>query len=571
MTYWADDQNANRVARDQWLNPAAPEMGGAGVLQGSLTAPFRGVKQAWDQGAVALADASLPALRPIAESADDIFGSNSAKWLEGQRSVALDALRSSRITPNETGVVGQVLYGASSIVSKAAIGGAVAGPAGAAFLAGGLEGYGDYLQKRDEGVDPETAAKVGVVTGLTTAIGVGLPLSVGNSLLTTAGWGVATNVPLGMAQRYATGEVLAEKYPEMASHYKALDALAITTDVVLGAALPLASRFVRRGGAAVEPRPSEVDAAHVGAEIVHVERDVSPGLHKTPDSLNAHVEAVQRAEEQLFVENRPVERVDVADVAARMEMEPTPAHIEEVLALADRVRQTTPAELRTEIERVAKAMEQPEVAPVPKAEPVAEFPKVEPIEPAPVEGGAKAEPVKEATTVADAEQPGRPVADTLADRMFESIKAGETVADGKASPFLQVGEAIYRRGGFKEPEQFRQFVRDMAALRDKGLRGAEYQDAVAKVVEKYEPKATAGLDYSDNAKLAQADNVPPMEEAMARQVLEANPEMMIPDDDGNLISAKEALAKADMEIQQAKQDARLHDVAVACFLIHGGE
>ena len=55
----------------------------------------------------------------------------------------------------------------------------------------------------------------------------------------------------------------------------------------------------------------------------------------------------------------------------------------------------------------------------------------------------------------------------------------------------------------------------------------------------------------------------------AEAVLAERPDMQITDDDGNVVSAAEALAKVDEEIAQAEKDSSLFDVAVNCFLRNG--
>jgi hypothetical protein len=67
-----------------------------------------------------------------------------------------------------------------------------------------------------------------------------------------------------------------------------------------------------------------------------------------------------------------------------------------------------------------------------------------------------------------------------------------------------------------------------------------------------------------------AETEPPTYDNMAaRQVAEANPEMRVMDENGNSVSATEALAKvADME-RIATEDGYLHKVAISCALTNG--
>lgn len=56
----------------------------------------------------------------------------------------------------------------------------------------------------------------------------------------------------------------------------------------------------------------------------------------------------------------------------------------------------------------------------------------------------------------------------------------------------------------------------------------------------------------------------------AKAMVERNPDMVVTDDNGNVMRAKDVLAKADEEFRNGEMDASLHNVAVNCLLSHGG-
>lgn len=85
---------------------------------------------------------------------------------------------------------------------------------------------------------------------------------------------------------------------------------------------------------------------------------------------------------------------------------------------------------------------------------------------------------------------------------------------------------------------------------------AKYQKREAGIVKKQQDEAAAR---------AQLD---PME-AAARDAVEANPELQIMDEDGNVVSAKEALEAADATIAQAEKDSGVFSAAVNCFMKFG--
>lgn len=596
MTYWMNDEVENRRAAQNLIDPLDPTPieETPGVLDGALVSPAKGFWHGVSALSTLPGDAGIPYLQ---DAAEPLFGDDAVQWLEDQRVKAHDITRRMRVDPATTGFVGQTLHGAASVITQATIGTLATGsPVGGAVAAGGGTGYAEYNQLVEQGVDPETAKRIASITAVDTGVGVLLPMSIGGGLAGAVAWGAGANVALGAAGRYDAGRVLEEGgYTEMAEHYKVLDSTAIATDLLMGAGFPLISKEARTGkareangsGARSEQdawvsgfalaqklrnklTPEQLDAADVAARVVHEERDLSPGLHKTPESMNAHIEAI-RAVEDAVANGKDPGDVNIGPIVARMDMEPDVAQAQATLEARAAVEAEIPAEVKLEAERTRAEVEAPVEMPVAvETAPVREFPAPPPEPRAAPAGGeaapAAAEAPKEAATLKDAEEPGRAIPDKLADEIGASIRRGET----GDSPFLQAGAAVRRAGGLRTPEEARTFVQKMAALRDKGLAGAEYQKAVGDLVAESTPKPTS-IDPSDTAAVAKAGDIGTLEQAAVNQALDAMPDLRVPDPDrpGETIPARELLARLDQEIEMAKQDAELTQVAVACFMRGG--
>ena len=245
----------------------------------------------------------------------------------------------------EKTVFGIVRFGTKAVTAVATAG-PVAGP--------GLVGLDEALTTADElkqqGVDAATRMKVGAVAGVTSALGVALPVA-GKTAVQTAAL-VAAGGPVSfMAQQAATRQILQDAdYSQIAQQYDPLDpvGLAISTLVPAGFGM-WAMRGMRKGPGKVgepvpvaEPRtdaapvqdgvqerapteparprptPDQVDAARVEMLTQHME---SSGLYRPEDARAAamHIEAFARAVDDLGAGRRvdvtafvPAERIEVA-------------------------------------------------------------------------------------------------------------------------------------------------------------------------------------------------------------------------------------------------------------------
>lgn len=237
------------------------------------------------------------------------------------------AQKAKEVMPNplKTGFASNIVGGLAQVLPTAVAGAALAGPVGAMALVGGSQGVGDYQESLLDGVDPTTAAKKAALTGVVSGVGVAIPMAkVGAGLATNLGIGAGVNIGLGMAQRAGTAAILeGGGYHDMAAQYKWLDGEAIAVDAVLGMAFGGLGHMMHGKGEAQErPTPEHVDAALALNDRLHVENEAQPGVHRTVESRDAGVQAMEKAVDDMVVRDR---MPDVAEAAARMDVEPNPA------------------------------------------------------------------------------------------------------------------------------------------------------------------------------------------------------------------------------------------------------
>lgn len=577
MTYYFDINEVERERqRSATMFPGTPTMGGAGTLQGIPASIGTGVEQALS--GTLLFGSGLAA---------DALGSDAPQWLQSTKDFALDWVVNSRPDPMEIGVAGQVLGGVITPVLEAVgggfvgatigtavggpVGGFIGGVAGAAGTVGGVEGYREYSILRSEGVDPATASKAGVVAGVTFGVGAAIPIGWGARLASKVATGAGSNVALGVGQRYATHRILAEGgYAEMAEQYQAFDGMALAADALLGAAFPL-------GAKAFERRTSgpSVDAADVIVNARHAEVDTAPGLHTSIESRQAHLEAEVRAMEQILVEGRPLRDVDVSDLAGRVDViaNPDASLAREVTAQAvdAEIPKTVQKAVEAEIQRAGAAAQAADQVTVPEAQADAGGRTPAPITPeaiaAAVEDTSAVTVARKRAERADAEvKKQQDKVETLRAEVAEA-EAKNSLRKGELKVSLKKAEALLTSAK-KDAEQATAFLTS-ERQRKAPFAKMELQKQANETVAPETASAPKPGEYTDPEATAKMGDIRAVEDEMARQAVETNPEMMVPDDNGNLVKATDLLAKADEDIANAKKDAILHDVAVACALLHG--
>lgn len=271
-----------------------------GVFAGSMTEAIgTGVYRGWSRGAATLGNVATPALRPIAKSIDEIFGSKTDDWLLGEQEKANRALTESKLDPKTNGAASQLLYGLSDVLTT------VIATRGYAPAAGGLFGVTQAQIGMAEGLDTNTALAKGAIEGLGLGVGVALAPAYGSTLTQKLLTGAGINTAIGIGTRAPVSVLLnARGYPEMAKQYAPFDATSLATDLVLGAAFGGLYRAPVKGKAPVQVppeaiAPSTVDAALTANQARHAEIDAAPGVPVDTRSRQAHNAALDSAVESL--------------------------------------------------------------------------------------------------------------------------------------------------------------------------------------------------------------------------------------------------------------------------------
>lgn len=203
-----------------------------------------------------------------------------------------ESVRDLRPDPTQVGMAGQIIGELTAIIPRTIAGAVVGGIPGAAVAAGAPAGYSRTQTAIAEGVDPETATKLGAVEGVTMAAGAVLPAArfVG-PVLGDAAIAVGANVGLGIAHRGASAEILrANGYNAQAAQYEMLNKTALATDLVMGLAFFGVGRATYR-----RPTPDQVDAALTDRNAQHADIDTAPGLAVDARSAVAHQDALAAA------------------------------------------------------------------------------------------------------------------------------------------------------------------------------------------------------------------------------------------------------------------------------------
>ncbi|NWC74297.1 hypothetical protein HX823_09425 [Pseudomonas sp. P7759] len=271
-----------------------------------------------------------------------------------------EAAKRLRPDPRAVGVAGQILNSAAEILPRTVAATVLTGPAGIVagpLAAGAPSGYTATQIAKADGVDDATATAHGLIEGVATTIGAGLPgARFVSNLAGDAAIAVGANVGIGVAQRAASAELLDRNgYHAQAAQYRALDGKSMVADAVMGAFFFGAGRAGDIKGAMTgRPRPTQeqVDAAMVQKEVAHFEDGAAPGSPVDPQSANMHRTQLAQAISQLG-RGEPVTVIDgfkgdfLRREAAAEPVAPTHA---EAIAVA---RQELEPKLRIELEQEA--------------------------------------------------------------------------------------------------------------------------------------------------------------------------------------------------------------------------
>lgn len=203
--------------------------------------------------------------------------------------------------PAVSGEAATIVYGVTNGLTKYAGALALAGgnPIAAAPLFGAGMGAMEAQKMRDEGVDSETATKVGMVTGVTNAFWSAVPGFIGTRLVTRAASGSAAAAFSTYNERATIETVLQQAdYSKVAEQYDPDDPTTLATSAIMGLAPGVAAsvgpRWKGRGMTDVKVE----DAARVRAEEVANDDNLLASPER-PDTVQRSRNAQREVERQL--------------------------------------------------------------------------------------------------------------------------------------------------------------------------------------------------------------------------------------------------------------------------------
>ena len=167
-----------------------------------------------------------------------------------------------KIDPRVDGSGAQILGTLSRGATIAGMGALAGGPAGAATLLAGTEGYNDYREKMAAGVDSTTALESAALTGTLAGASTFLPFKFGSmgvkGMLDSMAGGAVVNTGFGIAQHYLAGEILsANGYKDMAEQYRHVDGQSLAADAILGLAFGGFAHLTHGADIPVSKRPTD--------------------------------------------------------------------------------------------------------------------------------------------------------------------------------------------------------------------------------------------------------------------------------------------------------------------------
>ncbi|EFA1463738.1 hypothetical protein LWP47_000533 [Escherichia coli] len=592
----------NPVNQNQQLDEAASNPAGfnsdVGFFDNAVGAALSGLYS----GLVAKPDQLLWAgmdkiVSPIAQFVNENTSLNdtSVSYIAEQRKLAEQQVK--RLTPDAatTGTAGQVLYGLFDMGGQAVVGTTLGGPVGGAAAVTSLQGFSEFERLTAQGVDFRTAQEAGLVQGITAGAGTLIPMSLGLRAGGALAEGVAaqlartgessvrrvaatavratpdiayaagTNIAFGMAQRGLTAKTLRDGgYSEMANQYDVLDRQAIAIDAVLGVAFGGVGRFINsRGESTSAPNfsPVDIDAALAANAAHHAEIDIAPGVPINVLSRNSHIQALRKAMSDVS-QGRPV---DVASIVESASFSEIPGRksllsqaVNEALSSVDDGVTARAIENRLLEEQAAQLLPR---------------------------GDRQVYQSEIANSQRIIKNITEQRAQILAEDPAGSGKALSRARSDKQARLRDIDQRI------RQAQERLEFSRNALAPHEPGGQFFEARAELARRQQAESELNAQAVSFYKTAEVRTPDEVAPFEPGkilqqaeqkmmadpvgdidlrIAEDSLLESPDMIITvlDDDGNpqSRSAREVLAEANRESEQAIQDSSLFDVAVACFL-----
>ena len=266
------------------------------LMQGSMNAIFQG----FDVGGIRMAATLHRPRRPLNGGEFPDQAQHDIDMQAHDQNVAR-TIKLFTPDPETTGKGAMMLFNLLDVIPRTVAGGAIAGPAGAAVMAGAPQ----YESGKDEaiyneGLDERTATKKAAIDAGVLGIGAVLPGGhIFKNFAADLAGTVSANVGLGMFARGANSKILSDAgYLEQASQYKATDKTQMLADGVLSLAFFGAARLTKTA-------PQLVDAALVENQNNHLTTESAPGVPIDGKSSNIHQKTMQESLDQL-INDKPV-------------------------------------------------------------------------------------------------------------------------------------------------------------------------------------------------------------------------------------------------------------------------
>lgn len=320
MSNWLSEYSSSDQKQVDQLN--APGVSYAPIEQKEessalfkVAAPFRGAAAGFAKVGDAIAAPIDEVVDRVSYSLDDVgkeeFSEPYSAYKERKQKARDDLVYESidyLQDKENTGTVGNIAFSLGDYATRAVMGAALGGPAGAAAVTGLSEGnyvYGDLTR---DGVDSETAAKVALTDSAVATVSTLLPMSYGwkgtggiikDGLLSVGG---ASGLSIG--GQAASGAILeSEGYDKQAKKYE-VTAESVTTDILLNTLFFGAARGAGRYFNNPDVTPEQQQAALVLNEL-EFDDAAAPVKPADPIQQNNHYKNMDAATEAIRM-GRPV-------------------------------------------------------------------------------------------------------------------------------------------------------------------------------------------------------------------------------------------------------------------------
>lgn len=309
-------------ARDERprIEPFTPEEPGA------FTGVGEGIGKGFMRGGARVAQALGMATSAPFVAYDMVTGKRTSDPIFNVTTMLVDpAMEYWTPAPSDVGMAGRVLGGFAEIGLPLMAGG------GNPSLLAATMGLSEGAELVKAGASPGAATAVGVIQAGTLGIGFKIPF-LGRTLAQRIGFGLGSNAALGVGSRAASAVALGSAPANLRDRYDPLDAEAAIVDAVTGAVF---------GGIAHLGHPAVRDSALTLNAAKHLEVDSAPGKPATDDARTAHVQAMEKATDQLM----RGEPVNVSEEAPRLNFEPSTIKDKAVVAFKKLVDDVAKVEL----------------------------------------------------------------------------------------------------------------------------------------------------------------------------------------------------------------------------------